>query len=153
MLKFIIPIFLKDHNSVQRIRYVICIDIKNCFLFSGEIIKPEEWVDATTVTNENPDDGNDPDIQIVDEASDMNEIPTKCVQQTVTLNIKAQVQYIDFEGRSDGESVMKLVQQVKPRRVIIVRGPQASCESLAKIAINVTNETGMGGKYHYFTES
>ena len=84
----------------------------------------------------------------------MNEVPTKCVQQTVTLTIKAQVQYIDFEGRSDGESVMKLVQQVKPRRVIIVRGPQASCESLAKIAINVTNETGMGGKYHHYnTES
>ena len=47
-------------------------------------------------------------------------------------------------GRSDGESVSKLIQQVKPRRVIIVRGSQPSCDSLAKIATNVTNETGIG---------
>merc|ERR1711902_220325 len=44
-------------------------------------------------------------------------------------------------GRSQGEDIMKLVQQVKPRRVIIVRGSTKSCEELKKVALSVTSET------------
>ena len=108
----------------------------------GEIIKPEEWIDTSTVSNDNLDhDGNDPS-DIVDESNAANtEVPTKCVQQTLTLTIKAQVHFIDFEGRSQGEDIMKLVQQVKPRRVIIVRGSTKSCEELKKVALSVTSET------------
>lgn len=36
--------------------------------------------------------------------------------------MNAQVQYIDFEGRSDGESLLKILTQLRPRRVIVVRG-------------------------------
>ena len=108
----------------------------------GEIIKPEEWIDTSTVSNDNLDhDGNGPS-DIVDESNvDNSEVPTKCIQQTLTLTIKAQVHFIDFEGRSQGEDIMKLVQQVKPRRVIIVRGSTKSCEELKKVALSVTSET------------
>lgn len=112
----------------------------------GEIIKPEEWVDSTSAFQELPDDSNGPTGNVMEERDEASEIPTKCVQQTLNLNIKAQIQYIDFEGRSDGDSVMKLIQQVKPRRVILVRGSVSSCEALAKVAINVTNEIGDGNK-------
>lgn len=57
---------------------------------------------------------NEDEINVeADTTQDMSEVPTKCVQQTLNLNVKAQIQFIDFEGRSDGESVLKLIQQVR----------------------------------------
>lgn len=46
------------------------------------------------------------------------------------VNVCAQVQYIDFEGRSDGESIQKIVSQLKPRRLILVRGSPESTLAL-----------------------
>lgn len=40
------------------------------------------------------------------------------------------MQYIDFEGRSDGESLMKILSQLRPRRVIIVRGSPESTNTI-----------------------
>lgn len=41
------------------------------------------------------------------------ETPTKCkiIKQSFALN--CQIQFIDFEGRSDGESVQKILEQVR----------------------------------------
>ena len=50
--------------------------------------------------------------------SDMSEVPTKCIAVTVTLDINASVQYIDFEGRTDGESMRKILAQIKPRQLV-----------------------------------
>ena len=112
----------------------------------GEIIKPEEWIDSSAVPSELQDDA---DLSI-EEAPDVAEIPTKCVQQRQSLAVKAQIQFIDFEGRSDGESVLKLIKQVKPRRVIIVRGSSASCDFMAKVANTVTSEVGVGSNKKVF---
>lgn len=46
------------------------------------------------------------------------EIPSKCIALERTVQVNCQVQYIDFEGRSDGESLMKILSQLRPRRVI-----------------------------------
>lgn len=115
----------------------------------GEIIKPEEWIDSSAVNAENEDETNGV-INIDDGAQDSAEIPTKCVQQNLGLAIKAQIQFIDFEGRSDGESVMKLIMQVKPRRVIIVRGSMSGCDAMAKVALKVTGEVGVGSNTKVF---
>ena len=48
----------------------------------------------------------------------MSEVPTKCIAVTVTLDINASVQYIDFEGRTDGESMRKILAQIKPRQLV-----------------------------------
>lgn len=58
--------------------------------------------------------------------SDITEIPTKCVSTLRSVQIKAHIQYIDFEGRSDGESLTKILSQLRPRRVIVVRGTPES---------------------------
>lgn len=63
------------------------------------------------------------------------EFPTKCISTTRTLSINASVQYIDFEGRSDGESIRKLVESVKPKRVIIVRGTPDDCKALQSFCL------------------
>lgn len=44
--------------------------------------------------------------------------------------MNAQVQYIDFEGRSDGESLQKILEQLRPRRLIVVRGAEESTASI-----------------------
>ena len=46
------------------------------------------------------------------------EVPTKCVCTQETMHISANVVYIDFEGRSDGESIRKIITQIKPRQLV-----------------------------------
>lgn len=48
------------------------------------------------------------------------------------IEINAQVQFIDFEGQSDGESVLKVLSQMRPRRVIVIRGLPENVELIAK---------------------
>lgn len=50
--------------------------------------------------------------------TDVSEVPTKCIAVTVTLDINASIQYIDFEGRTDGESMRKILNQIKPRQLV-----------------------------------
>lgn len=50
-----------------------------------------------------------------------------------------QVQYIDFEGRSDGESLLKILSQMRPRRVVVVGAP---AESVAVVARHCEQNIG-----------
>lgn len=59
--------------------------------------------------------------------ADVTEVPTKCVSSTVTLDINANVLYIDFEGRSDGDSIRRYLTQIKPRQLV----SDAPCASLS----------------------
>lgn len=60
-------------------------------------------------------------------SGDIAEVPSKCIVLSRTVQVNAQVQYIDFEGRSDGESLLKILTQLRPRRVIVIKGtPEAS---------------------------
>ncbi len=53
---------------------------------------------------------------------DMAEVPTKCVSKKVELQVKANIVFIDFEGRSDGESIRKILSQIKPRQMVSTLG-------------------------------
>jgi len=53
------------------------------------------------------------------------------VRSQQTLDINCSVSFIDFEGRSDGESIKKIISMMKPRRLIIVRGSPDATQSLA----------------------
>lgn len=63
------------------------------------------------------------------------EKPTKCISSRKLIEINAQVQFIDFEGRSDGESLLKILSQLRPRRVIIVRGLPENVDLVSKHCI------------------
>ncbi|XP_045464332.1 probable cleavage and polyadenylation specificity factor subunit 2 [Harmonia axyridis] len=98
----------------------------------GEIIKPEDYTLADINT-----EGEDNKENIVikkeeDVIIETPEFPTKCINLSRTVQVNCQVQYIDFEGRSDGESLMKIISQLKPRRVIIVRGDEESTITMKK---------------------
>ncbi|KAJ0026635.1 hypothetical protein NQD34_017635 [Periophthalmus magnuspinnatus] len=60
---------------------------------------------------------------------DLSVVPTKCVSSIENLEIRARVSYIDYEGRSDGDSIKKIINQMKPRQLVIVpRAPEASLD-------------------------
>lgn len=55
------------------------------------------------------------------------------------LQVLCKVEFIDFEGRSDGESMKKILSQVKPKQLVIVHGSAAATRHLAQYA----SETGI----------
>ncbi|GFR92931.1 cleavage and polyadenylation specificity factor subunit 2, partial [Elysia marginata] len=75
------------------------------------------------------------DVEATDQdesQQDISEVPTKCIASKVTLDINARVQFIDFEGRSDGKSVKKYLSQIKPKQLILVHGSEEATRSLGE---------------------
>jgi len=96
----------------------------------GEIIRPEDFMDTSEPVNNLDSHMLHPQEEEEEEVQDKEEVPTKCVASTQNFAVKCGVQFIDFEGRTDGESIFKLLQQLRPRRTILVRGSQQSLNSL-----------------------
>ncbi|KAK3802172.1 hypothetical protein RRG08_050058 [Elysia crispata] len=97
----------------------------------GEIIRPEDFVVAETpAVDEVMKDveAADPD----ESQQDISEVPTKCIASKVTLDINARVQFIDFEGRSDGKSIKKYLALIKPKQLILVHGSEEATRSLGE---------------------
>lgn len=44
--------------------------------------------------------------------------PSKYISEDIMLSIRCQVFHIDFEGRSDFESMKNIIQQLAPRKVV-----------------------------------
>ncbi|VDM96391.1 unnamed protein product [Thelazia callipaeda] len=105
----------------------------------GEIIRPEEYMVTDTPVvpqipidhKENADVSTDGQLVPVYEE---REWPSKCVSQIMKMEVFCKVDFIDFEGRSDGESVKKILSQIKPKQLIIVHGSSAATRHLAQYA-------------------
>jgi cleavage and polyadenylation specificity factor subunit 2 len=105
----------------------------------GEVIQTEDYRIADMgheLQEDNKENGAIKSEDIKKEKMETDEIlpidkPTKCISFRKPIDIKAQVQFIDFEGRSDGESLMKILSQLRPRRVIVVRGNESSSQMVA----------------------
>ncbi|CAF1318906.1 unnamed protein product [Rotaria sordida] len=59
-------------------------------------------------------------------------IPFKTLRDKRELKINAKVLYVDFEARSDRESIEKLLNQIKPKNLIFIHGTQDCIEQLEK---------------------
>ncbi|KHJ99454.1 RNA-metabolizing metallo-beta-lactamase [Oesophagostomum dentatum] len=81
-------------------------------------------------------------VPVVDDA------PTKCITVVEKIEVSCNVEYIEFEGRSDGESVKKLIAQMKPKQLILVHGSGPSTRHLAQHCYD--NNIAQG---HIFTPS
>lgn len=58
-----------------------------------------------------------------------------CIKKTFILSscfYRARITYIDYEGRSDGDSIKKIINQMKPRQLVIVHGPPEASLDLAE---------------------
>ncbi|KAJ3279117.1 cleavage and polyadenylation specificity factor subunit 2 [Borealophlyctis nickersoniae] len=69
--------------------------------------------------------------------------PSKFVTYEKVLEVRCQVVFIDFEGRSDGKFIKHVLPQVAPRKLILVHGSEDATEELANYCLeteNMTNE-------------
>lgn len=106
----------------------------------GEEIDPQDYVLIHKMQGSNKvlevEDNKENQAQKQPDGSSQQKIepvvkPTKCVSIVATLHVQAKLHLFDFEGRSDGESVKNLVSQMKPRRLILVRGSPESTAYMA----------------------
>ncbi|XP_017551173.1 cleavage and polyadenylation specificity factor subunit 2 [Pygocentrus nattereri] len=100
----------------------------------GEIIRPEEFLVPELQATEEEKSKLESGLANGDEPmdQDLSDVPTKCTCTTETLEIRARVTYIDYEGRSDGDSIKKIINQMKPRQLVIVHGPPEASQDLAE---------------------
>lgn len=100
----------------------------------GEIIRAEDFLVPELQATEEEKSKLDAGLSNGDEPmdQDLSDVPTKCIAATETIDIRARVTYIDYEGRSDGDSIKKIINQMKPRQLIIVHGPPESSQDLAE---------------------
>nr|XP_054758654.1 cleavage and polyadenylation specificity factor subunit 2-like [Lytechinus pictus] len=97
----------------------------------GEIIKPEDYMIKETLQTEEEKEVKEDEVADFDDAAE-GDIPTKCVASQIIVDVKCSITFIDFEGRSDGESMKKLITQVKPRQLVLVRGQMNATQHLAE---------------------
>ena len=115
----------------------------------GELINPEDFIMFDQSKKAIARDDEFARAQELDESklageaaqeTDEEKIPMKTVSDVKTLNIACGVTYIDFEGRSDGESLKKMIAMMKPRRVIAVHGTVAAVSSLASYCESIKSD-------------
>eukprot|EP00061_Rhincodon_typus_P017806 g46671.t1 len=100
----------------------------------GEIIRAEDFLVPELQAAEEEKSKLDSGLSNGEEPmdQDLSDVPTKCISALETIEIRARVTYIDYEGRSDGDSIKKIINQMKPRQLIIVHGPPESSQDLAE---------------------
>ncbi|XP_026490952.1 probable cleavage and polyadenylation specificity factor subunit 2 [Vanessa tameamea] len=99
----------------------------------GELIRPEDYRLAEIVDAE----GEIRDVppappQRMEVEEELTEIPSKCVSSVRQVQIRANIQYIELEGRCDGESLLRVVAHAKPRAIVGLRAAPAALRTLAK---------------------
>ncbi|XP_037088063.1 cleavage and polyadenylation specificity factor subunit 2-like [Pollicipes pollicipes] len=86
----------------------------------GELIRANEFAVAEEEAKPEPVPE---EVEPADrEMQDVSTVPSKCLAYYRTFNVAAGVTYIDFEGRTDGESLYRILEQLRPRRLVLLRG-------------------------------
>jgi len=105
----------------------------------GEMVNFDDFKFAENPTPSFGTGGGDDSVGVKDadnadgaNSGDLTDVPTKCLMSNKTLEILANVVFIDFEGRSDGESVKRIISQMRPRQLILVHGTVEATNTLAE---------------------
>ena len=112
-----------------------CIETKIKWDDYGEIINPQDFMifdqhQASSRRGPQDEENKENKLKDAEMVEVVEEIPTQCITDVQTVAVAANLSCIDFEGRSDGESLKKIVTKVKPRRLIIVHGSPEASEDL-----------------------
>jgi len=65
-------------------------------------------------------------------AEPVQEEPSKWVSESRIINVRAKTIYLDFEGRSDGESMKKIIEKIRPKNLIIIHGNEKATTEMAE---------------------
>lgn len=79
-----------------------------------------------------------------DDEQEEQQMPTKCIVHNVTLTLQCQVEKVGFEGLTDELSMLTLLSNLAPRKLVLVRGSSEQLTELRNICIskNVTRSAG-----------
>jgi cleavage and polyadenylation specificity factor subunit 2 len=91
----------------------------------GEPIRLEDYI--TEVAVEEKQEKEEP-METQEEVEE--KIPSKCTSTKEVVNLKCSTVFIDYEGRSDGESVKRILTLVEPRQVILIHGSLEASQHL-----------------------
>jgi cleavage and polyadenylation specificity factor subunit 2 len=58
------------------------------------------------------------------------EIPKKVVSREIDVEVNCQIEFVDFEGRSNARSIKNILQQINPRKLILIHGTKEATEEL-----------------------
>jgi cleavage and polyadenylation specificity factor subunit 2 len=89
----------------------------------GEAIRPEDYATAGD-DDEAGSFGWNGQLATIDDDDDMMDVdgadavPTKSISVDVEVDVACRIKYIDFEGRSDGRSIPKILSRVAPQQLV-----------------------------------
>ncbi|CAM6100385.1 unnamed protein product [Calypogeia fissa] len=102
----------------------------------GEIINPDDYISKDeemldlTATQTPAADGEVPKADMETDETLMSEKPSKVVLEDLTVQVRCGLQYIDFEGRSDGRSIKNILAHVAPLKLVLIHGSAEATEHL-----------------------
>ena len=100
----------------------------------GEVINPEDYsvkeAELMDYTTSQPAAALPGGEETTDPEAEDFDRPSKVVVTDHTVQVKCGLQYMDFEGRSDGRSIKNILAHVAPIRIVLVHGSAESTEHL-----------------------
>ncbi|ORX43855.1 hypothetical protein DM01DRAFT_1349896 [Hesseltinella vesiculosa] len=118
-------------EAIQTDHYVLATDLERMLAVDGE-------GDTAMEDITNKDTKDDKPLLPSRDAT-----PMKYTSSQQTLDVRCHVRYIDLEGLSDGRSVKNILQQIAPRKLILVHGRADATDNLAQACLTspqFTNE-------------
>ncbi|KAL2635973.1 hypothetical protein R1flu_007452 [Riccia fluitans] len=102
----------------------------------GEIINPDDYIakdeDMMDFTLNQQGPAADGEDKADGEAEDLllNEKPSKVILEDITVQVRCSLQYMDYEGRSDGKSIKNILAHVAPLKLVLIHGSAEATEHL-----------------------
>ncbi|CAL2045573.1 unnamed protein product [Caenorhabditis brenneri] len=104
----------------------------------GEVIKPEDYTVISKIDLRKGQNKDEPVVvqkredeeEVYNPNDHVEEMPTKCVEFKNRIEVCCRVEFIDYEGISDGESTKKMLAGLTPRQIIIVHGSRDDTRDL-----------------------
>lgn len=104
----------------------------------GEIIKPEDYTVISKIDLRKGQNKDEPVVvqkredeeEVYNPNDHIEEMPTKCVEFRNRIEVSCRVEFIEYEGISDGESTKKMLVTLNPRQIIIVHGSRDDTRDL-----------------------
>lgn len=88
----------------------------------GEIVNPDDYIDkeniaanaqqADLISQSTPGDAMEIDVPTEPE------VPSKFVAEDTEIHVRCKVQYVDFDGLTDGRSIRNILPQVQPKKLV-----------------------------------
>ncbi|CAI6359782.1 unnamed protein product [Macrosiphum euphorbiae] len=95
----------------------------------GEIMKQKDCIKFETTSGDKQNKTSDEDEEV-----DLCDLPSKCVEFEQNIYVAAKIVQIDFEGRSDRDSLKQVVLAIKPKHLILIRGNPYSTKAVYNFA-------------------